>query len=124
MKMTNSIAKRYRKDVAEILGYSNTRDAIARHVDDEDKADVVFHDGSQNRKFSAINESGLYSLILSSKLPTAKHKNRTPKKFFLKSLDILKNIQYNIVTEQKLYRFLSIMIIPDILSINIGIFYG
>ena len=64
------------KDVAGILGYSNTRDAIARHVDDEDKADVVFHDGSQNRKFSAINESGLYSLILSSKLPTAKQFKR------------------------------------------------
>lgn len=64
------------KDVAEILGYSNTRDAIARHVDDEDKADVVFHDGSQNRKFSAINESGLYSLILSSKLPTARQFKR------------------------------------------------
>ena len=37
------------KDVADILGYSNTRDALSRHVDDEDKADVVIHDGRQNR---------------------------------------------------------------------------
>lgn len=60
------------KDVAEILGYSNTRDALAKHVDSEDKADVAIHDGRQNRYMSVINESGLYSLILSSKLPTAK----------------------------------------------------
>lgn len=60
------------KDVAELLGYSNTRDALAKHVDDEEKATVAIHDGSQNRNVIAINESGLYSLILSSKLPTAK----------------------------------------------------
>lgn len=60
------------KDVAEILGYSNTRDALLRHVDNEDKADVVFHDGSQNRTMTAINESGIYSLILSSKLENSK----------------------------------------------------
>lgn len=60
------------KDVAEILGYSNTRDAITNHVDNEDRADVAIHDGSQNRTMTIINESGLYSLILSSKLPKAK----------------------------------------------------
>lgn len=60
------------KDVAEILGYSNTRDALARHVDNEDKAGVGIHDGSQMREVVVINESGLYSLILSSKLPNAK----------------------------------------------------
>lgn len=60
------------KDVADILGYSNTRDSLARHVEEEDKADVVIHDGSQNRSMSAINESGLYSLVLSSKMPDAK----------------------------------------------------
>ena len=60
------------KDVAEILGYSNTRDALARHVDNEDKAGVGIHDGSQMREVVAVNESGLYSLILSSKLPNAK----------------------------------------------------
>lgn len=60
------------KDVAEVLGYSNTRDALKVHVDEEDKANVAIHDGSQNRKMIGINESGLYSLILSSKLPSAK----------------------------------------------------
>jgi len=60
------------KEVAEKLGYSNTRDALIRHVDTDDKADVVFHDGRQRRNMVSINESGLYSLILSSKLPQAK----------------------------------------------------
>jgi prophage antirepressor-like protein len=60
------------KEVAEKLGYSNTRDALARHVDIEDRADVGIRDGRQIRSMTAINESGLYSLILSSKLPSAK----------------------------------------------------
>lgn len=64
------------KDVAEILGYSNTAKAIAVHVDEEDKQ--IFQT-SQNGNFEIpnrgvyiINESGLYSLILLSKLPSAK----------------------------------------------------
>ena len=60
------------KDVAETLGYSNTRDAIYKHVDDEDKNTVAIHDGKGNPNQVVINESGLYSLVLSSKLPTAK----------------------------------------------------
>ena len=60
------------KDVAEALGYSNSRDAVSTHVDGEDKATVAFHDGSQNRNRVVINESGLYALVLGSKLPTAK----------------------------------------------------
>ena len=62
------------KDVADALGYGNSRDALARHVDDEDKTSVVISDTGSNYKSKAtlINESGLYSLILSSKLPTAK----------------------------------------------------
>ena len=60
------------KDTAEILGYSNTRDALWKHVDEEDKAEVAIHDGSQYRNMTVINESGLYSLILKSKLPNAK----------------------------------------------------
>ena len=60
------------KDVATILGYSNTRDALSHHVDDEDKgvAKLDTLGGRQNQ--TIINESGLYSLILGSKLPTAK----------------------------------------------------
>jgi anti-repressor protein len=62
------------KDVAEILGYSNTRKAVADHVDNEDKTDGVTIYDSIGREQNpvCINESGLYSLILSSKLPSAK----------------------------------------------------
>lgn len=60
-------------DVAKALGYSNVRDAIAKHVDDEDKNTVAIRDGIKgNPNKTIINESGLYSLVLSSKLPTAK----------------------------------------------------
>lgn len=62
------------KDIATVLGYSNTRDAMNKHVDDEDKNTVAIRDGITrgNPNQTVINESGLYSLILSSKLPTAK----------------------------------------------------
>lgn len=61
------------KDVTEILGYSNPRDALSKHVDSDDKNTVAFRDGtSGNPKMTIINESGLYSLIISSKLPSAK----------------------------------------------------
>ena len=60
------------KDVAQILGYKRTADAIKSRVDDEDKLTRQFTDSGQRRKMTIINESGLYSLILSSKLPTAK----------------------------------------------------
>ena len=45
------------KDVAEVLGYSNARDALSRHVAVEDKADVVIHDGSQNRTMNIMSHS-------------------------------------------------------------------
>lgn len=62
------------KDVAEILGYTNSRKAIGDHIDEEDKTDGVTIRDSIGREQNPvlINESGLYSLILSSKLPTAK----------------------------------------------------
>ena len=62
------------KDVASILGYTNSRKALKDHVDDEDKKDGVTIRDSIGRKQSAvvINWSGLYSLILSSKMPNAK----------------------------------------------------
>lgn len=61
------------KDVAQMLGYSNTRDAVNCHVDAEDKNTVVNPDGKRgNPNMTVINESGLYSLIMSSKLPSAK----------------------------------------------------
>ena len=61
------------KDVAEILGYKKARNAIAQHVDDEDKKEAPIQGtpgGTQS--MTIINESGLYSLILSSKMPNAK----------------------------------------------------
>ena len=60
------------KDVAEILGYERPDNAIRNHVDDEDKLTHQFSASGQNRNMTIINESGLYSLILSSKLPTAR----------------------------------------------------
>lgn len=62
------------KDLTTALGYSNSRDAISKCVDVEDKkSGVAIHDSmGRNQNVVAINESGMYSLILSSKLPSAK----------------------------------------------------
>ena len=68
------------KDVAEILAYSKTRDALSRHVDNEDKKLICCHPQNvdtnncdlRGKYFTFINESGFYSLVLSSKLETAK----------------------------------------------------
>lgn len=61
------------KDVAVALGYSNTRDALNRHVDNDDKNTVVIPDGNKgNPNQTVINESGLYALIFGSKLDSAK----------------------------------------------------
>lgn len=64
------------KDVAEILGYSDTNKAIAMHVDEEDKLNDKTSSSLGQRGGWLINESGLYSLILSSKLPKAKEFKR------------------------------------------------
>ncbi len=60
------------KDVANILGYSRTADAIRSHVDPEDKGVGEIQTPGGRQKLQIINESGLYSLILSSKMPNAK----------------------------------------------------
>ena len=62
------------KDVAEALGYINSRDALRKHVEGDDKTTVAICDTGSNYKSQTviINESGLYSLILSSKLSQAK----------------------------------------------------
>ena len=59
-------------DVAIALGYARPQNAVAIHVDNEDKADSLIQGDSQRRRMTIINESGLYALILSSKLPQAK----------------------------------------------------
>lgn len=60
------------KDVAEVLGYSDTAQAIRKHVEEEDKGVVEMTTPGGKQPLTIINESGLYSLVLSSKLPTAK----------------------------------------------------
>ena len=62
------------KDVTDCLGYGNTAAAVGKHVDSEDKTTITICDGGSNYKTRAfiINESGLYSLIMRSKLPSSK----------------------------------------------------
>lgn len=60
------------KDVAEALGYSDAFGALKKHVDEEDKLVCQIDSAGQKRDATVINESGLYSLVLSSRLPTAK----------------------------------------------------
>lgn len=64
------------KDVADILGYTNSRKAMIDHVDEEDKGVTKCDTLGGTQEMTVINESGLYSLILSSKLPTAKQFKR------------------------------------------------
>lgn len=60
------------KDVADALGYSNTRDALSKHVDGEDKLMSQIATSGQNRDMTLINESGMYSLVFGSKKDEAK----------------------------------------------------
>ena len=64
------------KDVAEALGYSNTKDALSRHIDDDDKLGSRFTTSGQSREMTVINESGVYALVFGSKLPKAKEFKR------------------------------------------------
>ena len=65
------------KDVAMMLGYNKSRNAIAKHVDEEYKrAERIVHPFAGPQRMAVINEFGLYSLILSSKLPQAKEFKR------------------------------------------------
>ena len=65
------------KDVAEALGYKNQNDALIKHVDGEDKDTIAIRDSiGRNRETPIINESGLYSLVLTSNLPSARRFKR------------------------------------------------
>ena len=64
------------KDIAGILGYADTFGALKKHVDEEDKQNCQSNSFESPRGLTIINESGLYSLVLSSKLPTAKQFKR------------------------------------------------
>lgn len=87
------------KDVAGILGYSNTKDALSRHVDSEDKTGSRITTSGQSREMTIINESGMYSLILKSKLPNARKFKRWVTSEVLPA--IRKNGAY--LTDQKAY---------------------
>ena len=64
------------KDVADILGYQNGSRDVNRHVDEDDRQNYQNGTFESNRGLTIINESGLYSLILSSKMPKAKEFKR------------------------------------------------
>ena len=64
------------KDVAKVLGYAEPRSAVSKRVDEEDKGVAKIATPSGVQEMTVINESGLYSLILSSKLPSAKRFKR------------------------------------------------
>lgn len=65
------------KDIATVLGYKNPNDALQKHVDSEDKDAIAIRDSiGRNQQTPLINESGLYSLVLSSKLESAKRFKR------------------------------------------------
>ena len=99
------------KDVAEILGYTNSRQALKNHVDEDDKGVSKCDTPGGKQDLVIINESGLYSLILSSKLPQAKEFKRwvtsevlpTIRKHEMFSTDeLLDNPDFAIATLQKL----------------------
>lgn len=90
------------KDVAEILGYKDTSDALKKHVDEEDKGVGKLPTPGGIQNVIMINESGLYSLILSSKLPKAKEFKHWVTSEILPS--IRKNGMY--MTDQKAYDLL------------------
>lgn len=87
------------KDVAKILGYSNSRKALIDHIDEEDKGVTKCDTLGGTQNLTIINESGLYSLVLSSKLPTAKKFKRWVTSEVLQS--IRKHGVY--MTDQKAY---------------------
>lgn len=78
------------KDVAEALGYSNARKAVLVHVDAEDKGVTKWDTLGGTQQMTIINESGLYSLILSSKLPSAKGSSTGLQVKFERQGDIVK----------------------------------
>jgi len=94
------------RDVAEALGYKNTKDALAKHVDSEDKEILKSQNATleniPNRGVTVVNESGLYSLVLSSKLPSAKKFKRWVTSEVLPALRKTGQYQVNELSGQEL----------------------
>ena len=91
------------KDVAKTLGYSRTADAVKAHVDEEDKLTRRFTDSGQARNMTVINQSGVISLVLSSKLPSARKFKRWVTSEVIPS--VLKHGTY--MTDQKIEEVLT-----------------
>lgn len=100
------------KDVAEALGYSNPRDALAKHVDDEDKGVAKRDTLGGEQVTTIINESGLYSLIFSSKLESARRFKRWVTSEVLPA--IRKTGNYSVPNETKLLKALT----GNVLALN------
>ena len=90
------------KDVVSVLGYLNPQKAIRDHVDDEDRLGERIVLSGQNRMTIFINESGLYALILSSKLPQAKEYKRWVTSEVLGYSQTAKAIREHVDDEDKL----------------------
>ena len=91
------------KDVADVLGYKNQNDALSKHVDGEDKDTIAIRDSiGRNRNTPIINESGLYSLVLSSKLPSVKKFKRWVTSEVLPTLRKTGQYQVNELSGQEL----------------------
>lgn len=95
------------KDVASALGYKEPRSAISKKVDNEDRGVAKMETPSGIQEMTIINESGLYSLILSSKLPSAKKFKRWVTHEVLPSLR--KTGKYEIQTNNELPQLLNDM---------------
>ena len=106
------------KDIAEVLGYSNTRDAISRHVDKEDKSTVVIPDGKGNPNQVVINESGFYSLILRSDMPKAKQFKRWVTSEVLPSIRKTGSYMTELKGQEKMFHLMRSEI-NDIVSMKI-----
>ena len=106
------------KDIAEVLGYSNTRDAISRHVDKEDKNTVVISDGKGNPNKVVINESGFYSLILRSDMPNAKKFKRWVTSEVLPSIRKTGSYMRELKAQEKMFQLMRSEI-NEIVSIKI-----
>ena len=95
------------KDVATSLGYSNPRDALSKHIDSEDKGVAKCDTPSGSQNMTIINESGLYSLILGSKLESAKKFKRWVTSEVLPSIrkngnySMSENVKPNIIGEKQ-----------------------
>lgn len=93
------------KDVATILGYSDTDQALRKNVEDEDKLTRLIDGSGQSRNMILVNEAGVYSLILSSTLPMAKQFKRWVTHEVLPS--IRKQGFYSLLTKEKLIEVLT-----------------